>query len=469
MGIRAIALFVVVGGLCIYAWRDWFLSLCGLILLMAVIEHDSMPKAVLGISGLNPWNVLFLVISLAWMTGRRSEGLTWDMPWLVKMLLFMYLVVVLVGLVRFIFNLGYCRLFLIVDFWINPLKFALVGILLFDGCRTRRRLLIAIVCLLSMYALIAVQVVRRLPASSVLHADSSINSTRNACSKIGYSAVDMSAMLAGVSWGILAVLPVVKPRKYRPLVLAVAGIVFFGQMLTGGRAGYLAWVGTGLTLCLLKWRRYLILIPVLVLLFSAMFPGAVERMLHGFGVTDVAGESTTDNYAVSSGRLLVWPYVIDKFGQSPLIGFGRMSMHTTGLRDQMAMKGYSDFGHPHNMYLETLLDNGMLGSLPILTFWIIMAVYAGRLFRSGNPLYSAVGGLVLSLVMAQLIAGIGAQHFYPEESTLGVWSAMFLSLRVYCEEKRARTVGGIAENYPYEQLLPQVAVASAATYCGIQQ
>ena len=62
MSIRITALYIFVTFLCIYAWKDWFKSLCGLILLMAVIEHPDMPKTVLGIQGLNPWNVLFAMI-----------------------------------------------------------------------------------------------------------------------------------------------------------------------------------------------------------------------------------------------------------------------------------------------------------------------------------------------------------------------------------------------------------------------
>jgi hypothetical protein len=35
MSIRITALYIVVTGLSIHAWKDWFKSLCGLILLMA--------------------------------------------------------------------------------------------------------------------------------------------------------------------------------------------------------------------------------------------------------------------------------------------------------------------------------------------------------------------------------------------------------------------------------------------------
>ena len=122
MGIREAAVWIVVAGLCIYAWKDWFRSLCGLILMMTVIEHESMPKSMLGISGFSPWNVLFLGVLLAWIAGRRSEGLAWDMPRHVKVLPWMFLVMVLISFSRLILSLKYINLDIVVAFLINPIK-----------------------------------------------------------------------------------------------------------------------------------------------------------------------------------------------------------------------------------------------------------------------------------------------------------------------------------------------------------
>ena len=80
MSIRITALYIFVAGLCVYAWKDWFKSLCGLILLMAVIHHEDMPTNMFGIQGFNTWNILFSVIFLAWLTDRRRRGLRWDIP-----------------------------------------------------------------------------------------------------------------------------------------------------------------------------------------------------------------------------------------------------------------------------------------------------------------------------------------------------------------------------------------------------
>jgi len=468
MSIRITALHIFVAVLLVYAWKDWFKSLCGLILLMAVIEHEDMPKMMFGIQGLNVWNVLFVGVFIAWLASRRRGGLTWDMPRHLGVLLLMYIAVVLVGVLRAALDRSYIQDYpvksLISEELMNTVKWVLPGVLLFDGCRTRRRLIMAVVCLLAMYFLIATQVVLRLPAGSVLHAGSDINQTRRACEDIGYGACDMSTFLAGACWGIVATVPLVRSKKHKALILAAAGIVAFGQALTGGRAGYLAWGTTGLVLCLLKWRKYLVLAPVIVVLLPIVVPGAVDRMLQGFGQTDVSGQSVIDDYSMTSGRTLAWPHIIDKIGESPMVGYGRLAMKRTGLTEYLGEEyGESEaIGQTHNMYLETLLDNGVLGSIPILLFWGILVVYAARLFRSNNRACSAVGGLALSLMLAQLIAGLGSQHFYPEESTLGAWAGMFLAVRVYVEQSRVREDAAVAEGRWNSQALERQRAAIPA-------
>ncbi|MBN1805922.1 MAG: O-antigen ligase family protein [Sedimentisphaerales bacterium] len=429
--------------LSIYAWKDWFKSLCGLILLMAFIEHESMPKHIMGIQGLNPWNLLFIAIVLAWAANRRREGLTWDMPRYISILLLMYLAVIVVGIVRLILDRGYLPAWypvnkIISEDLINNIKWILPGILLFDGCRNRRRVIMAAACLLALYFLLAVEVVILMPSGARL-SQLLLEQNRLYLSGIGYNPVDLSGMLAGAFWGSLTVLPFIRNRKYRILLLVVSGIFIYSQALTGGRAGYIAWIGTGLGLCVVKWRKYILLAPVVLLAVSVTFESSVDRLFRGFGITDITGQSVIDDTMVTSGRTLMWPYIIDKIGESPLVGYGRKAMYRTGISNRVLDElGETSFGHPHNMYLETLLDNGILGSLPIFLFWGTMIIYSIKLFRNKNRLCSAIGGLSLSLILAQLFTGIGSQHFYPLESTFGVWTTMFLALRVTVATKQSR-------------------------------
>jgi len=443
---RIIALYLYVVGFSLYAWKNWYVSLCALILMMGVIEHEDMPKTMMGIHGLNMWNILFAMVLLAWLVGRHRVGLMWDLPRHVNVIVILYLTVIWVGVLRAILDqnnlVAYGTRGLIAEDLVNTTKWVLPGLLLFDGCRTRRRVLMALVCIVAVYLLIALQLVLRLPLSSVLQGGGDINRTRLSCQRIGYCATDLSVMLAGVSWAILAMLLLVRKRYWLVLLFA-AGTIATGQALTGGRGGYLAWAVTGLVMCLLKWRKYLIAAPLLLIVLPLVFPGVVDRMLLGLDSTDAAGQATVDEEALTAGRSVVWPYVVDKILGSPVVGYGKLAMTRTGLYHRIeAEHPGTGAPHPHNMYLETLLDNGVLGSVPIVAFWLVILLYSGRLFRSSNSLYSAVGGLSLAVTLSSLIGGITGQHVYPQEHTLVIWAAAFLVFRVYVEEKRAQEALG---------------------------
>ncbi|MGB2819587.1 MAG: O-antigen ligase family protein [Phycisphaerae bacterium] len=397
-----------------------------------------MPKSMFGIQGLNMWNILLVGVFAGWLASRRREGLTWDMPRHINALLLLYLGVILVGFLRALLDRShlenYTVLEMISEELINTIKWVVPGLLLFDGCRSRKRLQWAVVSILGMYFLLAAQVVARVPWQSALGgSEERIDYIRaKLCSDIGYSRCDMSTFLAGASWAMLAAIPLARHKKFRFLLLGAAGIGAFGQALTGGRAGYVAWMATGLVLCIVKWRKYLLLAPAVPLVLMIAFPGVIQRTLEGFRQTDAAGQTVVDDYLVTSGRTLIWPHVVDRISESSACGYGRLAMRRTGLADYLeGQYGEGEgFPHPHNMYLEILLDNGIIGAIPILLFFGLIVVYAGRLFRAADPWCSAVGGLALSMVLAQLFAGIGSQHFYPEESKVGMWAAVFLMLRV---------------------------------------
>ena len=443
------ALYILVAALAVYAWKDWFNSLCGLLLMMAFMEHAYMPKNIAGIQGLNPWNVLFASILMAWFANRRREGLKWDMPPRLQQLMILYFGVIVVGFFRALFDRSYIEDYatqsMISDELINTIKWVLPGLLLFDGCRSRKRLKLALICLLGMYLIISLLVIRRMPFALALGgASESLMYTRKKLTRsVGYSAPDVSAFLAGASWAMIAAAALVQKKIHRVWFFVAAGTTGFAQALTGGRAGYVAWGATGLVLCLVKWRKYLILAPIVPILLYFIFPGAAERMLTGFDHSNLAGESSVDSFQLTSGRMQIWPHVIDKIEESPLIGHGRLAMKRTGLTTFLGDK-YGDseaFPHPHNMYLECLLDNGILGFIPIMVFFFFIGVYSLKLFRQSDPLLAAAGGTALALVLAQLISGMGSQHFYPKESTMCMWAAMLLSVRVYLDRATLRAEG----------------------------
>jgi len=441
---REYALYLFVAFFSLYAFRDWFKSACALVALVAVIQHPDFPKEAAGVQGANPWNILLVFVFVAWRIGRNQERLRWDMPRAVTGLLIAYAGVVLIGFARRFMDMTglheMSRGELISEYLINTFKFVIPGLMIFDGCRDQKRMKLALATALGVYVLLALQVIRWMPFSEGLTGQALTERSRKILqNEVGFHAVNLSMMLAGASWAILATLPIFKKRWHRVGIYLVAGAVMYAQALTGGRTGYATWGVIGLVMCLLKWRKQLWLLPLAVVAICIVAPGAVDRMMQGFGSTDVSGQTYTDDYKVTSGRTLIWPYVIDKIMESPVIGWGRLGMDHTGLVAFLQRQFGESFPHPHNVYLECLLDNGVVGAVPILAFYFTVAVWSAKMFRrKDRPWHAAIGGVSFALVMALLVAGVGSQTFYPREGAVCMWVGMGLMLRVAAESRKRR-------------------------------
>lgn len=451
--IRLSLLALYVSGFAVYAFRDWFKSLCALILLMAVVEHPDMPKTILGIQGLNPWNLLLLAVVTAWAMHRRQEGLTWDLPRHISALLLLYLTVILIGFARMITDRDYLTdspLSLASENLINTVKWVVPGLLLYDGCRTRERFRLGILCVLGVYVLLGIQVIKWMPLGAAVSGDSlSERSLKILVNEVGFHRVNISAMLAGATWAVFAARILGDTARQRLGILAASGLLVFAQALTAGRAGYATSAAVGFIVCAIKWPRYLLAAPVLALAVVAVAPGVVERLFEGFSpethavptrVRQMVGDNEgADAYTITAGRNLIWPFVIDKISERPWVGYGRLAMVRTGLASFLATSLDEGFSHPHNAYLELLFDNGILGAIPVMLFFALVLWYSFRMFMDRrNPVCVGVGGATFAFVLALLVASFGSQSFYPREGWLGMWCLMFLMFRIRVQSALAR-------------------------------
>lgn len=451
--IRLAALSAFCFALAFYAWRDWYKSLCGLVLLMAFVEHPDMPNSMFGVQGLNPWNIVFLVVVLSWAWNRRDEGLSWDLPRHVLVLLLLYLSVVLVSFFRMMadaeFRAADTGGGLLSEYLVNTVKWVVPGLMLFDGCRSRSRFAWALFSLLGVYLLLGIQVIRWIPpGAAVSGQELSARSLKVLLNEIGFHRVNLSMMLSGASWAFIAAAPFCESGRNRFLVFTGFLVLVYAQALTAGRVGYATWAAVGLFLAFLRWRKALLLVPLVVLLVIVAVPGVAERMSQGFSpgsgidsplyddshVIDAEGP---DIYTVTAGRNIAWHFVVEKIRESPLIGFGRLAMNRTGLTRRLLEDFGEEFGHPHNAYLEMLLDNGFLGLLLVIPFYAVVLWKGVSLFLdSRSPVFVTAGGVALALILALLVASLGSQTFYPREGAVPMWCAIGLLLRVHLERSR---------------------------------
>lgn len=445
--IRLSLLMLFVAFFSAYAWKNWFISLCAMILLMGVVEHPDFPKAIAGIPGMNPWNILLGNVFLAWLVKRGQDGYQWDMPQGFGLMLLGALVAILIGVLRLSvtdYPIPFTGSYIFSELIVNTVKWVIPTFIIFDACRTRQRAVIMLGVIVGLYLIYAVQVIRWMPLSAIGESgkDLASRASKITQNEIGYNRVTLSMMLAGASWVAAASLPLLRRNMHRVILLVVAGSIAFGQALTGGRTGYVTWVGVGIILAALRWRGLLLIMPVVLVVVVSVVPGVRERMMQGFGGQEGNFTVATSEYEMTSGRDIAWPAVMEEIGKSPFIGNGRQAMVTTGVRDYLWDAYGESFPHPHQAYLEQLLDNGFLG------FLLIIPIYFYALLRSvpllmerQDPLLCAIGCASFCLVLALMVGALGGQTFYPREGSVGMWAAIGLMLRAAVQRKHALETG----------------------------
>jgi O-antigen ligase len=444
MSIRVIFCLLFVVFFSWYAYRNWFVSLCATVVLMAFVKHPDMPRGMLGIPGMNFWNLLMVNVVIAWWIHRRHEGLILDFPRPLKICLWLYLSVITIACIRMIINpTGYClfnRTEIFVDFFLNSVRFLIPALLLYDGCRSQERIKMALGSIVLLYFLLAVQVIRYMG----FHPDFSGSELSGRASRIiqhsvGYDRVDMSMMLSGASWAAIAFSNLIERKWFKWGVRGAAFVILFGQAMTGGRTGYVTWGIIGIVLCTLRWRRLLPLIPISAALVVMFVPSVSQRMFAGFGGKSGGIVVQKDASEITSGRNIVWPVVIAQIKKAPLLGYGRAGMLRTGLVDYVRDILEDSFPHPHEAYLEMMLDAGVIGLACVLPLFLLCLKWSAGLFMDKtNIFYEAAGGIALALLLALLIASFGAQTLYPREGVVGMWAALGVVMRLAVERMRQR-------------------------------
>ncbi len=441
--IRLIVCLAAIVVLTILSWRrSWFIGACGAVVMMALVEHPEMPRTVFGIPGFSPWNFLIINVTLAWLSQRRAEGLVWDMPRAVSMALFFFIGTMFISFLRVLIDptqfCPYTFTGIINEAFVNSLKFMLPFYLFYDGCRTVQRSQWAMGCILALYLLLGVLVVKHMGLHGAdAGADLNGRGAKLVHASTGYHRVDMAMMLAGASWGMLAAAVMVELKRYKLLLFGAFAVLSMGEALTGGRTGYVTWCLIGLVLCVFRWWKLLLVMPVVVMIALTFLPAVSARFSMGFGGQNGNIVIRTDEDRITSGRTEVWPFAWKGIREAPLIGYGRYGFLRSGVAMEYAAAGVDEeVGHPHNAYLEMLLDTGVIGFLLVMPIYAMMVFYSLKLFRDKtDPLNSAVGALSLALFLALLIGSMGAQTLYPREGVAGMWAAAGIMLRRYVDRQ----------------------------------
>ncbi len=439
---------------CAFILLDFRIGVVLLILLMPISSSTVFPHEMLGITGLNPLNLLLVgTFGSCLLHGVSDGSLRRFAP---RPLLWLYILPILVAgmlgsrhvgdiapafvmydQLEFHDAAGYVR-----DLVVKPLSLVifalLVGAAVSKSEKPEKFLVPTLISIWVMGSMVIVFVSQSGVALGQLASDDS----RAFLSPLGLHANDLGRLYAIAYALLLFTWAESKHTGMRLALLASMGMVVVALVLTFSRGAFLGFIVVNVLFLL--WRRNakaLMFFGLLAAVAALLLPGAVyDRVESGFG-------GGLD--AISAGRIEgIWLPLLPDVLRSPIYGNGLGSiLWSEAMRTGVGVS-IPGVAQAHNAYLEIVLDMGIAGLIFVCAYFV--HVFKGFRALSVDPVLSpslrgfyqgAAAGLV-----SFLVAGIAGSYLTPRPEQIFLWLAIGTMYG-----QRARKTGDLSASRQYAQ------------------
>jgi O-antigen ligase len=207
------------------------------------------------------------------------------------------------------------------------------------------------------------------------------------------------------------------PRLSVPL-LASMGVLVVALVLTFSRGSFVAFILVNLIFMLWRGSARTVMVGIIgAIALMVLLPGAVlVRMQLGLG--------TVDFNALTAGRVdHIWLPLVPELWRSPLWGNGLGSIMWM---PPMRAGHMFTVGHPHNAYLQALLDMGVVGLALVCAYWLHVWRGLRKLGRDAS-LAPELRGLyqgAAAALAAMAIANMAGSSLLPVPEQCLLWMAV---------------------------------------------
>ena len=427
IGIGALYLCLAVIG-CAFILRDFRVGVVLLILLLPLSRSYIFPHAMLGVTGLNPLNLLLAGTLFAWL----ARG--WQERFVPRPLLWLYIAPILLAgiagtrhvdeisaayylyeMLEFNNVAGYVR-----DMVVKPLTIVLFALLVAAAVRRTGSPKVYLAAALASMWVMSALVIVFVGLSGATLGELGSSTSRSFLSPLGLHANELGRLYVVGYALILFSFAAAEGRNLRLVLLASLGTVFVALVLTFSRGAFLGFALVNLLFLL--WNRstrtLLVVAAAAAVAFVALPDAVYERILagHGSGANEV-----------SAGRIdTIWIPLVPDLLSHPLFGNGLGAILWSDAIRRGAGASILLVTHPHNAYLQALLDMGIAGLAALCAYFL----HAGRSLRSlaadarlPAGMRGFYRGAVAGLV-SFLIAGISDSSLAPVPEQSFLWLAI---------------------------------------------
>lgn len=203
-------------------------------------------------------------------------------------------------------------------------------------------------------------------------------------------------------------------------------------------------VGSYLLISRRRFRDFFLALTALTIIALLLPDAFVERASTGI--------ENRDAYAITAGRLDgIWIPLFPEFLGSPIWGHGLSSTLWSEFN-----RPYYIVGHPHSAYLQVLLDFGVIGTILVAAFWFKMWSTFRALHRyHSDPFWRTFFEGAMVAIVVVLVQGISGQRFVPWFPHTFVWLAFGLALGMYSSVAKKQKRRGDSQDIVQQHTMAQ--------------
>jgi O-antigen ligase len=417
---------------CIFILFDFRIGVVLLVLLLPISRSAMFPHAMMGITGLNPLNLLLVATLGSYLLQSLTDGSL--KRFLPAPLFWLYLVpFVAAGAIGYrhvpeiatyflmldVFDLG-TRAGYVREFVLKPLMLVVFALILAaavaKSARVEKFLVPTIISMWVMCALVIVYVIQS-GASLAQLADSG---ARAFLTPLGMHANELGRLYTVAYALLLFTWAETKDLRLKAWLLASMVIVVLALVLTFSRSAFAGFIVVNALFLL--WRlnaKTMIFAAVLVAIVVFALPGVVyDRATHG------VGEGLN---AITAGRIDgLWLPLLPEVASKPIFGNGIGSILWSDAMRSGAGVTVIPTTHPHSAYLQTVLDMGFVGLILFCAYFF--HVWRGFRRLAKDPALSETmrgfyqGGA--AGLVGMLVVGLVDSSLAPKAEQAFLWLAI---------------------------------------------
>lgn len=265
-------------------------------------------------------------------------------------------------------------------------------------------------------------------------ASNSSGATRQLLSITGFHANEAGILLSSGFGPLLFATASAKTGQERLFLWTMLTLVALALLLTFSRGAYVsALICLALYIAQSKGKAHIktLIVIAIAAMIAAMSGFLVSRVSQGW---TEAASSDARMTAVTASRTNIWRALWPDVAARPILGNGlRSTAWSSAAKTQVIPT------HPHNLYLEILLDMGVIGLVVLLLFF---KRFTETLRRAANSLDACsmstayLAGAYASLV-GYLVAAVANGHYTPAPENTLFWASLGIALAVI-ERERTR-------------------------------